>query len=53
MSWASKWVGRQIKKRGGKIGAILWFAKKVVKATPTKKDDEMYAKLKVFMEEYK
>jgi|TARA_R110001583_G_scaffold99281_1_gene244595 hypothetical protein len=53
MSWASKWIERQIKKRGGTKGAILWFAGKVVKVTPTKKDDEMYNKLKQLMEEFK
>ena len=53
MSWASKWIERQVKKRGGTRGAILWFAGKVVKLTPTKKDDEMYAKLKEMMEELK
>lgn len=53
MSWASKWIQRQVKKRGGTKEAILWFASKVVKVTPTKKDDEMYAKLKEMMEEFK
>ena len=52
MSLFSKWVDRVVSKRG-KTGAILWFAKMVVKVTPTKKDDEMFDKIKKILEEEK
>ena len=51
MSWASKYVERQIKKRGAK-GFFLWVAGLVAKATPSKKDDEMVAKIKAILKEY-
>ena len=45
MSWASKYVERQIKKRGAK-GFFLWVAGLSAKATPSKKDDQMVAEIK-------
>jgi len=52
MSLFSKWVDRQVSKRG-KAGSILWFAKMVAKVTPSKKDDEMIDKIKKILEEPK
>jgi len=51
MSMLSKYVERQIKKRGAK-GFFLWVAGLVAKATPSKKDDEMVAKIKAVLEEF-
>ena len=51
MSWASKYIERQIKKRGTK-GMILWVMGLIAKATPSKKDDEMIEKIKKFMKEF-
>ena len=52
MSLFSKWIDRQVSKRG-KAGAILWFAGMVAKVTPSKKDDDMIAKIKKILEEEK
>jgi|TARA_R100000306_G_C4349815_1_gene129535 hypothetical protein len=51
MSWASKYIERQIKKRGTK-GMILWVMGLIAKATPSKKDDEMIEKIKKIMKEF-
>jgi len=45
MSMLSKYIERQIKKRGAK-GFFLWVAGMVAKATPSKKDDEMLEEIK-------
>ena len=46
MSILSKYIDRQVKKRGVK-GFILWIIGIVAKATPTKKDDQMVAEIKI------
>ncbi len=51
MSWASKYIERQIKKRGTK-GMILWVMGLIAKATPSKKDDENIEKIKKVMKEF-
>ena len=51
MSWASKYIERQIKKRGTK-GMIIWVMGLIAKATPSKKDDEMIEKIKKIMKEF-
>jgi len=51
MSWASKLVEREIKKRGVK-GVIIWVIGMIAKATPSKKDDEMVEKIKKVMKEF-
>jgi hypothetical protein len=51
MSWASKYIERQIKKRGTK-GMIIWVMGLIAKATPSKKDDEMIEKIKKVMKEF-
>ena len=51
MSWASKYIERQIKKRGTK-GMIIWVMGLIAKATPSKKDDEMVEKIKKVMKEF-
>lgn len=48
MSWASKYVERQIKKKGLK-GFIIWVLDLVAKATPSKEDDKIVAKIKSAM----
>ena len=48
MSWASKLIEREIKKRGVK-GVIIWVISMIAKATPSKKDDEMVEKIKKVM----
>lgn len=45
MSMLSKYVERQIKKRGAKA-FFLWVAELIAKATPSKKDDQMVAEIK-------
>ena len=51
MSILSKYVERQIKKRGAKA-FFLWVAGLVAKATPSKKDDEMVEKIKKVIKEF-
>ena len=51
MSWASKYVERQIKKRGAKA-FFLWVAELIAKATPTKKDDQMVAEIKKVLNKF-
>ena len=55
MSWASKFIDRyiakKIKKHGMK-GAIIWFIGQVVKYTPTKKDDQMFAEVKKVLDRF-
>ena len=55
MSMLSKYVGKYIAKKVAKLGmkgAIIWFIKKLVKLTPSKKDDEMLAKIKSVMDDF-
>ena len=51
MSMLSKYIERQIKKRGAK-GMILWVIGLIAKTTPSKKDDEMVEKIKKVMKEF-
>jgi hypothetical protein len=51
MSWASKYIERQIKKRGAK-GMILWVMGLIAKATPSKKDDDMVEKIKKVLNKF-
>jgi len=56
MSMFSKAIDRYIAKKvskHGMKGAIIWFIDKLVKATPTKKDDEMFVKIKQLIQEFK
>ena len=55
MSWASKYAERYISKKVAKLGkkdAILWAVGKIVKYTPTKKDDEMFAVVKEALKKF-
>jgi len=55
MSWASKYIDRYIAKKIGKLGrngAILWVIEKIVKKTPTKKDDQMVAEIKKILNKF-
>ena len=49
MSMLSSWVKRQVKKKGAK-DFMLKVLDMIVKATPSKKDDEMVAKIKEVMD---
>ena len=51
MSMLSKYVERQIKKRGAK-GFFLWVAELIAKATPSKKDDQMLAEIKKVLKKF-
>tara|TARA_R100000306_G_C4275004_1_gene92095 strand:- start:242 stop:400 length:159 start_codon:yes stop_codon:yes gene_type:complete len=51
MSMLSSWVKRQIKKRGMRA-FILKVLDIAVKATPSKKDDEMLSKIKGVLKEF-
>jgi hypothetical protein len=55
MSWASKYIDRYIAKKVAKLGrngAILWVVEKIVKKTPTKKDDKMFAEIKKVLDKF-
>jgi hypothetical protein len=55
MSWASKYIDRYIAKKIaklGKEGAILWAIEKIVKKTPTKKDDQMVEEIKKVLKKF-
>jgi hypothetical protein len=47
----SSWVRKQIKKKGAKA-FMLKVLDMIVKATPSKKDDEMVARIKEVMAEF-
>ena len=51
MSILSKYVGKQVKKRGAK-GFFLWIIDMIAKATPSKKDDEMVAEVKKVLNKF-
>ena len=51
MSMLSSWVRRQVKKKGAKA-FMLKVLDMIVKSTPSKKDDEMVAKIKEVMAEF-
>jgi len=51
MSMLSKYVERQIKKRGAKA-FFLWVAELIAKATPTKKDDQMVEEIKKVLKKF-
>ena len=51
MSMLSKYVERQIKKRGAKA-FFLWVAELIAKATPSKKDDQMLAEIKKVLKKF-
>ena len=52
MSMLSSWVRKQVKKKGAKA-FMLKVLDMIVAATPSKKDDEMVAKIKEVMDEFK
>tara|TARA_R100001244_G_C5114089_1_gene121865 strand:+ start:52 stop:219 length:168 start_codon:yes stop_codon:yes gene_type:complete len=55
MSWASKYIDKYIAKKvakHGMKGAVIWFIGKLVKLTPTKKDDAMLAVIKKALKEF-
>tara|TARA_R110001592_G_scaffold64618_5_gene198442 strand:+ start:9 stop:167 length:159 start_codon:yes stop_codon:yes gene_type:complete len=51
MSLLSKWIDKQVKKKGIKA-FIIWILDIVARATKTKKDDEMVEKMKKVMKEF-
>jgi len=52
MSMLSSYVKRQVKKHGAKV-FIMKVIDLIVKYTPSKKDDELVAKIKKAMESFK
>jgi len=55
MSMLSKYIDKYIAKKvakHGMKGAIVWFISKVVKLTPTKKDDQMFAEVKKILDKF-
>ena len=46
-----RYIARKVKKHGMK-GVILWFIGKLVKLTPTKKDDQMFAEVKKVIDKF-
>jgi len=51
MSMLSRYIERQIKKRGAK-GFFLWVAGLIAKATPSKKDDKMVEEIKKVLDKF-
>jgi len=51
MSMLSSWVRKQIKKKGAKA-FIVKILDMIAAATPSKKDDEMVAKIKEVLSEF-
>jgi hypothetical protein len=51
MSMLSSWVKKQVKKKGSKV-FIIKVLDMIAKATPSKKDDEMVAKIKEILAEF-
>ena len=51
MSMLSKYIERQVKKRGAKA-FFLWVAELIAKATPSKKDDQMVAEIKKVLNKF-
>ena len=51
MSWASKYVQRQIKKKG-LTGIIMYVLRQYVKKTPSKKDDEFLAEVETMFRKF-
>ena len=55
MSWASKYIDRYIAKKVAKHGirgTVIWFIEKLVKLTPSKKDDDMLERIKSAMKAF-
>ena len=46
-----RYIARKVKKHGMK-GVILWFIRKLVKLTPTKKDDQMFAEVEKILNKF-
>jgi len=51
MSWASKYIQRQIKKKG-LTGIIMYVVKQYVKMTPSKKDDKFIKKVEKMFHDF-
>ena len=49
--YAEKYIARKVGKLGKK-GAILWAVGKIVKHTPTKKDDAMFEVVKEALKKF-
>ena len=55
MSMLSKYIDRYIAKKvkkHGMKGAVIWFIGKLVKLTPSKKDDDMFERIKEAMKAF-
>ena len=51
MSYFSRWVDRQLKKKG-LTGCVMYIVKKYVKMTPSKKDDMAVEKVEAALKEF-
>lgn len=49
--YIDRYIAKKVAKHGMK-GAIVWFIGKVVKLTPTKKDDQMFAEVKKILDRF-
>tara|TARA_R100001082_G_scaffold107570_1_gene81640 strand:+ start:823 stop:981 length:159 start_codon:yes stop_codon:yes gene_type:complete len=52
MSMLSKWIDRQIRKKGI-VSVTFWFLERIAKATKDQKDDIFIAKIKKAIKDYK
>jgi hypothetical protein len=55
MSMLSKYIDRYVAKKVAKHGikgAVIWFINKVVRLTPSKKDDQMLAEVKKILDRF-
>tara|TARA_R100000544_G_C2199333_1_gene45856 strand:+ start:470 stop:628 length:159 start_codon:yes stop_codon:yes gene_type:complete len=52
MSLLSRYINKQVKKKGMEA-VVIWFLEMVARATKSKKDDAIVAKIKAFMQELK
>ena len=51
MSWLSKYIDRQIKKKG-LTGIIVYIVKQYVKRTPSKKDDKFIEEVEAMFNKF-
>ena len=49
--YIDRYVAKKVAKHGTK-GAIIWFIGKMVKLTPSKKDDQMFAEVKKILDRF-
>tara|TARA_R110000787_G_scaffold98380_1_gene202369 strand:+ start:54 stop:212 length:159 start_codon:yes stop_codon:yes gene_type:complete len=52
MSLLSRYINKQVKKKGMEA-VVIWFLEMIAKATKSKEDDAIVAKIKTFMKKIK